>query len=146
MTKSESKATVRLLDLPSLCKYREASSKVRDDLDKLFSSKLPRYTTEDTSLVVFGSLARGEWTSKSDLDWTYLIDGEANSDHLRIGQQIQSLLKDNKYVDPGPTGTFGNMTFSHALSIKLAVRTIPTKTPLSACCFCSNHAGLGKAN
>jgi hypothetical protein len=56
---------------------------------------------------------RGEWTSKSDLDWTYLIDGEANSDHLKISQHIQGLLRDNGYEEPGPTGTFGNMAFSH---------------------------------
>lgn len=95
---------------------REAALK-RDELDRLLSKKIGRYTSHDTSLVVFGSLARGEWTSGSDLDWTYLIDGEANSDHLVIVQQIQNLLqlKHNKrrFRPPGPTGTFGNMAFSH---------------------------------
>ena len=76
-------------------------------------TKIPGYASEDTSLVVFGSLARGEWTSGSDLDWTYLIDGGANSDHLRISQGIRRVLKDNEYGDPGPSGTFGSMAFSH---------------------------------
>jgi Nucleotidyltransferase domain len=70
--------------------------------------------SEDTSLVVFGSLARGEWTSGSDLDWTCLIDGQANSDHLRIAQKIGRVLRD-RYTGPGPTGTFGNLAFSHEL-------------------------------
>lgn len=107
------KATAKLLNLPSLRKYHEAALKQREKLDKLLSSELPKYTTEDTSLMVFGSLARGEWTSKSDLDWTYLIDGVANSDHQRISQQIRFLLKKKKIIGPGATGTFGDMAFSH---------------------------------
>jgi len=82
-------------------------------LDALLSTKSGKYASEDTSLVVFGSLAREEWTSKSDLDWTYLIDGGANSDHLKISQEIQKHLKEAGYVEPGPTGIFGNMAFSH---------------------------------
>jgi predicted nucleotidyltransferase len=97
---------------------REAALK-REELDELLSKKIGRYTSPDTSLVVFGSLARGEWTSGSDLDWTYLIDGEANSDHLAIVQQIQSLLQQKKnkqkFRPPSPTGTFGNMAFSHEI-------------------------------
>src|SRR3954454_18635520 len=82
-----------ILDLDPLRTAREASRKTRENLDSLLSNKIGKYVSEDTSLVVFGSLARGEWTSQSDLDWTYLIDGGANSDHLRISQEIQSILK-----------------------------------------------------
>ena len=94
---------------------REASLKTRKELDDLLSSEIPKYASEDTSLVVFGSLAREEWTSGSDLDWTYLIDGEANPEHLVIAQRIQRLLKKNqeKFRLPGQTETFGNMAFSH---------------------------------
>lgn len=96
---------------------RNASLKTREELDNLLSAKIPKYATEDTSLVVFGSLAREEWTSGSDLDWTYLIDGQANSDHLRIAQSIQGILKENedRFRSPGSTETFGNMAFSHDL-------------------------------
>ncbi len=31
----------------------------------------------DIGLVAFGSLARLEWTSGSDVDWTLLVDGKA---------------------------------------------------------------------
>jgi hypothetical protein len=68
---------------------REAALKTREELDQFLSNQIPGYTSEDTSLVVFGSLARGEWTSGSDLDWTYLIDGGANSDHLLIAHGTQ---------------------------------------------------------
>ena len=75
---------------------------------------IPKYTSEDTSLVVFGSLARGEWTSASDLDWTYLIDGQANSDHLVIAQKIRRVFEEIKHNRaPSQAGTFGKMAFSH---------------------------------
>lgn len=107
-------ASPGLLDLDPLRKARESSMKTREDLDALLAAKIGKYGSEDTSLVVFGSLAREEWTSKSDLDWTYLIDGGANSDHLRISQEIQKILKEAEIAEPpGPTGTFGNMAFSH---------------------------------
>jgi hypothetical protein len=66
---------------------------------------------------VFGSLARGEWTSGSDLDWTYLVDGQANSDHLRIAQEIDRVLQKNReqFPLPGQTGIFGNLAFSHEI-------------------------------
>jgi len=111
--KSTTAASAGLLDSEVLRRTREASLKTREELDQFLSTGIGKYTSEDTSLVVFGSLARGEWTSKSDLDWTYLIDGEANSDHLKISQHIQRLFRDNEYEEPGPTGTFGNMAFSH---------------------------------
>jgi hypothetical protein len=42
-----------------------------------------------------------------------LIDGGANSDHLLIAQKIRKILEEANYQEPGPTGTFGNMAFSH---------------------------------
>src|SRR5438067_2185260 len=98
-----------------ITRAQEAATSKREELDQLLSQKLAGYTSEDTSLVVFGSLARGEWTSRSDLDWIYLIDGQANSDHLRIAQQIARTFSESRVIGPGPTGTFGNMAFSHDL-------------------------------
>jgi predicted nucleotidyltransferase len=104
-----------LLKVGVLAAASDAAARTRQDLDDVLSAATPRYTSQDTSLVVFGSLARGEWTSGSDLDWTYLIDGQANSDHLIIAQEIQRVLNEHrgKFRPPGQTGTFGNMAFSH---------------------------------
>jgi predicted nucleotidyltransferase len=88
--------------------------------------KIGKFATEDANLVVFGSLARREWINwESDLDWTYLIDGQANSRHLKIAQKINSVLEkegreiegkwQHRFAPPGPTGTFGNLGFSHQL-------------------------------
>jgi predicted nucleotidyltransferase len=102
-----------LLDSDMLRAAREASLRKRKELDELLSTEIGRYASPDTSLVVFGSLARGEWTSGSDLDWTYLIDGGAKSAHLQITQDIQRVFENQRLAEPGPTGTFGNMAFSH---------------------------------
>jgi predicted nucleotidyltransferase len=117
MNSSESSAAAvsEFLELPPLPTARAAAAEIREELDRLLSGEIPKYTSEDTSLVVFGSLARGEWTSASDLDWTYLIDGQANSDHLVIAQRMRKVFQANKEKlrEPGQTGTFGNMAFSH---------------------------------
>ena len=101
----------------ALEKARKDSASAKRKLDGILCAGIQNYTSEDTNLIVFGSLGRGEWTSGSDLDWTYLIDGQANSDHLRIAQRIEEVLQSYKveFPRPGQTGTFGNIAFSHDL-------------------------------
>lgn len=69
----------------------------------------------DTSLVVFGSLARGEFTDDSDIDWTLLVDGITIPEHLSVARHISDALAKLKTKGPGRTGTFGNMGSSHSL-------------------------------
>jgi hypothetical protein len=113
--KPKTRTSIGRLNSGRLLKAREFSLRTREDLDSLLSGNVGKYMSEDTSLVVFGSLARGEWTSGSDLDWTYLVDGEANPEHLVIARTIQKVLTRNakKFRPPGQTGTFGNIAFSH---------------------------------
>ena len=113
--RSSSSNIAEFLELQPLPDARKDAAAIREELDQLLSKSIPKYTSEDTSLVVFGSLARDEWTLGSDLDWTYLIDGQANSDHLLIAQKIRKTLKEHeeRFKPPGQTGTFGNMAFSH---------------------------------
>ena len=70
---------------------------------------------EDVNVVVFGSLARREWTSGSDLDWTLLIDGQADHTHAHTAHELNTLLKAEGFLEPGATQTFGNLAFSHEL-------------------------------
>src|SRR5262245_55801916 len=70
----------------------------------------------DTSYVVFGSLARSEWTSGSDLDWALLLDGQADESHQRTVIEIRNTLRNSlQFKPPGPTGIFGGLTSSHDL-------------------------------
>lgn len=71
--------------------------------------------TDEGALVVFGSLARAEFTSGSDLDWTVLIDGRADSGHLDIVHQLKPKLQEAGFKVPGPTELFGGLVFSHEL-------------------------------
>ncbi len=79
-------------------------------------------SSTDAGIVVFGSLARKEWTSKSDVDWTLLIDGQADPEHLKVAQEVAERLTEKKFQAPGATGIFGNMTFSHDLIQKIGGR------------------------
>ena len=110
---------------------QETHNAQRDLLALLRKEVGEKFASEDANVVVFGSLARREWIDYvSDLDWTYLIDGQAKSPHFGISQDIRTALraefrtidvpnegrkKEYRFGGPGPTGTFGNMTFSHEL-------------------------------
>jgi len=72
-------------------------------------------SSSDTSLVVFGSIARNECTSGSDIDWTLLVDGQTNPNQLNLSHIIQEKLEITELAQPGQTGMFGQMTFSHDL-------------------------------
>jgi hypothetical protein len=75
----------------------------------------------DCSFIVCGSLARDEYTlgetknKGSDVDWTLLVDGQADPKHLDVAQGIAKTIKDLGYKDPGPTALFGGLAFSHEL-------------------------------
>ena len=68
----------------------------------------------DASVVVFGSLARGEWTQGSDLDWTLLVDGPTQAQHAEVARAIVEIVA-GQNREPGSTGVFGGLTFSHDL-------------------------------
>jgi predicted nucleotidyltransferase len=110
--KSKETGSFHLRDFPALQKAERSSDEKKRELDTLLRANMSEYDSEDTSLVVFGSLARREWTTGSDLDWTYLVDGQANSDHLVIAQKINGAIE-AAFKEPGPMGIFGNMAFSH---------------------------------
>ncbi len=93
----------------------EAAARVSEDRIQSLNSALTQFTTEDTSMVVFGSLARRELTSGSDLDWVLLVDGIADPEHLEASLGIESLLKEESVKGPGPEATFGGLVFSHDL-------------------------------
>jgi predicted nucleotidyltransferase len=95
----------------SIQKARSEAQLFRDKLESgLFGT-----TSEDTSVVVFGSLARDEFTNGSDVDWTVLIDGAADPKHLDLARQVKGLVASLEANQPGPEGIFGNMAFSHEI-------------------------------
>jgi len=82
--------------------------KLRKALDAAFDS-------EDYSIVVFGSLARYEFTPHSDLDWTLLVDGIAADDHWDVACRVREAVHPIVKKEPGREGTFGSLAFGHEL-------------------------------
>ncbi len=86
-----------------------------DALLERLSSELRLLCPRETTLVVFGSLGRREFTSDSDIDWTLLVDGSADPDHQLCAQRIGGRLREKELPAPAPGGPFGSLTFSHDL-------------------------------
>jgi len=85
-----------------------------DKIVQAFSDVSPLLSS-DADLVVFGSLARNECTSGSDVDWTLLVDGQVSNSHYQSSNIIKKKFISLKLQEPGTSGMFGNITFSHDL-------------------------------
>lgn len=77
-------------------------------------SQFGSLTSTDADLVVFGSIARNECTSKSDVDWTLLVDGQVGV-HYQTSGIIKTALEKLNLQEPGTSGMFGQNTYSHEL-------------------------------
>ncbi|MCA9217331.1 MAG: nucleotidyltransferase domain-containing protein [Planctomycetales bacterium] len=97
---------------PTITKAIESAAHHASALRELVAESQP---SNDTSVIAFGSLARGEWTSGSDVDWTLLIDGPSDMRHFDVTRLIEDRLLESGYAKPGPSGTFGSMSSSHQL-------------------------------
>src|SRR5271170_6065605 len=62
--------------------------------------------SEDTSIVVSGSLARDEFTDGSDVDWTLLIDGLSDPGHYPLTTKIDEIIRGIAAKSVGREGTF----------------------------------------
>jgi predicted nucleotidyltransferase len=96
---------------PSL---RQARKHSKEKLDSL-SFALQKFEGSDASIVVFGSLARHEFTKDSDLDWTLLLDGVSSPEDLYTAHGITRALDDLLQKLPGREGTFATLVSSHDL-------------------------------
>lgn len=102
-------------DWKSINKAQRATDAMIKELQAKLLPGPERPISEDVGLVFFGSLARHEWTSKSDADWVLLIDGEANQQHFTAAREIARGLDSLGLKAPGNAGTFGDLAFSHDL-------------------------------
>jgi hypothetical protein len=65
---------------------------------------------------VHGSVARQECTQGSDLDWTLLVDGQADASVQETFLAIKKALSDaGHFKQPGQEGTFGAVAFSQPI-------------------------------
>jgi predicted nucleotidyltransferase len=95
---------------------RKARKKAQAERDRLTAGLLKlKYDHTDSSIVVFGSLARDEFTRGSDVDWTLLLDGQSDPKHMDLTRDIDNTLRSLKTRAPRPGGTFGRFAVSHDL-------------------------------
>ena len=90
-------------------KARASTIEKRSVLQAAFENNIP----PDTTLVVFGSIAREEVTSGSDSDWILLVDGQAVPEHSTLQHSIAEEMKRLKFSEPWKAGPFGRMVASH---------------------------------
>jgi predicted nucleotidyltransferase len=95
---------------PAIASARELTARRLGDL-----TPIREFESDNTSVVVFGSFARGELTPGSDIDWSLLIDGPADPEHLRIVREVGRHLDSLQLREPGTTETFGTQASSHEL-------------------------------
>ncbi|HEY0019204.1 MAG TPA: nucleotidyltransferase domain-containing protein [Longimicrobium sp.] len=96
---------------PWIMASREKSAAMMERLRAELRALIP----PETSMVVYGSLARHELTDRSDIDWTLLVDGIAHPEHQDRADRIRARLTGMGLRQPAPGGPFGNLTFSHDL-------------------------------
>lgn len=99
------------VEWPSIRKAHDDTYSMRSRLSGLFS----RRRASDTSVVVFGSVARFEVTSRSDTDWILLVDGSATPEHRKQETEVKQLLEAEEFIEPGQSGIFGRFVGSHDL-------------------------------
>jgi hypothetical protein len=104
----EARVGAKWLNIGEAC---DLSCRTRSELAK----SLVGVDSEDTSIIVSGSLARNEFTSGSDIDWSLLVDGFADANHQKVCEMIAPIIKERAGKDPGREGTFGKLVFSHEL-------------------------------
>lgn len=104
------------INLPNLSKSIGETERLISTLKKTLINMEPAgNSSADVDFVIFGSGARKECSEKSDVDWTLLVDGQANQDHLQLSIMIDDAIIKSKINKPGSSGLFGQITFSHEL-------------------------------
>lgn len=92
-----------------------AARLLADQENAAITKALQGFGTADASIVVVGSLARQEFTSGSDIDWTILLDGISRPQDEQLARDIREVLDDLQKKQPGPEGVFGKLASSHDL-------------------------------
>jgi hypothetical protein len=97
----------------------EAARSLSDQTLTELHQALLNLDSEDTSIVVLGSLGRKEFTSGSDIDWNLLVDGIADPNHHALFLDAQRIIKDHAPKGVGREGTFEAFVSSHDLIHKI---------------------------
>src|SRR5690242_9089596 len=93
---------------------RSARARTEEVVSRLHSA-LVDCEDPDFSIVVTGSLGRGEATEGSDADWVLLVDGRSDPEHAMLAREVAKRVTDVVGKEVGRTRTFGEIVASHEL-------------------------------
>ncbi len=118
-------------DCAALRKAIVATEHELDDLRRLlFPRDSDEALAENASLVFFGSLARGEFSPHSDLDWVLAVEGKILDQHVEAVQTVRGRLQAARKIEPCPAGMFGKIVSRDELVFSVGGQN-DTKTNLS---------------
>jgi len=103
-------------DWRSIRRAISASQKKRQHLEKTVFSERERFLAPDAGFVCFGSLARGEWTCQSDLDWILLACDGTEEQHGPSLRTLSDRLEEAKELGPWLGGMFASTIFVRDLA------------------------------
>ena len=86
----------------------------RETLSQL-TNVLSESDSDDTCIVVSGSLGREEFTHGSDIDWTLLVEGIADPNHHSLFLDAKQKIGELAKKGVGREGTFAAIVSSHDL-------------------------------
>jgi hypothetical protein len=96
----------------SMFEARERTARALNSLRENLPRELP---AEGVSILVSGSLGRGDFNGGSDVDWNLLLDGPADPQHFTTAQDIATAVNHFASKEVGREGTFGGLIVSHDL-------------------------------
>ncbi len=94
----------------NIAEARNRTAEARWKLDGL-----AELSAEDTSIIFYGSIGRGEVTESSDADWCVLVDGPSDPGHASLVANVADRLASLGFKQPGRTDTFAGLVSSHEL-------------------------------
>lgn len=100
------------VELPALEEASKTSDRLLKDYKKRLYEKLSKDTLEDmdkTDIVLLGSIAREEASSKSDCDYYVLQHGAPANTTRRLTMAMEEVIKDLEVRKPGAQGVFGKI-------------------------------------
>ena len=87
---------------PAIRKAKDTTARQRKSLEEAFKGRV----ASDTTVVLFGSIARKEMTRGSDTDWILLVDGQAFPERVSLVlYDLTSVYFEGK--GPAGLGTYG---------------------------------------
>jgi predicted nucleotidyltransferase len=104
---------------------KEARAKAREQIE-LVRKELAKLYDPQVSVVVTGSVGRGEVTGGSDFDWMLLVDGASDAAHFTLAGAILTALDKLGIKAPVQLKYLANssvVTISSTTSPELRIRT-----------------------